>query len=563
MGYNTNIQVYYHKQNEAPIGDHRLAPAPQINITPEFYYANDSIIGYTYTITLNGYANSLRKDLNNEATDSLFSETIDHIGKIREIFNTNGGNLTVKYQNGNNVLVAKGATIKSVSFNESDNKWVNYAPYTIELEFNEVDFIGCDGASPINCSQTIFHTPVQDSNNIVSDALVDMKEYKIKEFKDKWTFTIENDIYQYFGSENNSAMKVSYTLSATGKNYYQGDNTTIPAWQQAKRFVQDRLYRQVLGLINSPVTITNNNISACSATLTPSQIHDNAMGSDLNSLDSFNVFNETISCDTSESDGSFSVTYNAILKYGSQPAMHTFTHNLQTTNDDKYETTATIQGTVKGLITGGFIRNINAGYSLPQNGQFIIASNAGETRYQNALSYLHSNVGDELDLLSGFKSLVGIDTTTLGVKNAVIPKPINYSLEHNYIEGTIGYTASYSSEYERNRLNGFTNISITHKAATEIFQEFIIPGRASGPLIQKLNMYNPRTVSINIDGSNPQNRGCSVYDICNSLPSIPNSLLPLLNQESDSWIKTKDSRTKNTIDGSYSISLEYTCKGRT
>jgi len=568
--YTTNIEVYYHRQDSSPNSGDRIAPAPQINISPEIYYANESIIGYTYNITLNGYANSLRKEVDESNTASSFSGTIDHIGDIRNIFNFNGGNLTIKYQGGSNVLVAKGCTVKSLQFDNSDNKWVNYAPYTVELEFNEVDLIGCSGNSPIACASTIFHAPMQSTNKIVSDNLVDMKKYKIKEFSDKWTFTIEDDIYNTYGTENHKAMRVSYTLSATGKNFYV-NNQTIPAWQQAKLFVQDRLYDQVTGLINSPTTLTSSSsMSACDATVSPTGIHNNESGSDiLSGFDSgLGVYNEVITCDTSESDGTFSITYNATLKYGNAyAAKHTFTHNMQNTNDASPETTITVQGTVQGLTLGGFIKYTNQqDFDLPRNGQFIVPYNGADTRYTNAKNYFSNFVGGTTDLTNNFKSLLGVTGSALAMKNPVsYPTPISYSLDHNYLTGAIDYTATYSSRHQRNLQNSFTNISVTRKDPTEIIQEFIIPGRASGPIIQKLNMYNPRTVSINIDGVDINNKGCSISAACGgtSLPYLPASLSSLVQDMSNSWLKTKDVRSVNKIDGSYSFSLEYMCTSST
>ena len=62
-GYSATTEVYYCKQSESPGSDHRLAPAPTIVISPEIYYANDNVVGYTYNVTLNGYANALRKEV--------------------------------------------------------------------------------------------------------------------------------------------------------------------------------------------------------------------------------------------------------------------------------------------------------------------------------------------------------------------------------------------------------------------------------------------------------------------------------------------------------------------
>jgi hypothetical protein len=161
-GYSTAIEVYYYKQNGGSASSsNRLAPAPTISISPEIYYANDSIIGYTYNVTLTGYANALRKELDAGSVNFGLEATVDHIGDIRSIFSFNGGNLYIKQTSGD-IIVAKGATIKSIQFNPSDNRWVNYAPYTVELEFNEIDFSGCSNNPSIACSSSIFHSPNPD-----------------------------------------------------------------------------------------------------------------------------------------------------------------------------------------------------------------------------------------------------------------------------------------------------------------------------------------------------------------------------------------------------------------
>jgi len=46
-GYTSAVQAFYCKQSDTPGETHRLAPAPIISISPEIYYANDSIVGYT------------------------------------------------------------------------------------------------------------------------------------------------------------------------------------------------------------------------------------------------------------------------------------------------------------------------------------------------------------------------------------------------------------------------------------------------------------------------------------------------------------------------------------
>ena len=115
-GYSTPIEVYYCKGNASPVSGDRIAPAPTITISPEIYYSNDKPNGYTYNITLNGYANALRKELDAGSVDYGLEPTVDHIGDIRQIFNFNGGDLYIKQSN-STIIKAKGATIKNLEFN--------------------------------------------------------------------------------------------------------------------------------------------------------------------------------------------------------------------------------------------------------------------------------------------------------------------------------------------------------------------------------------------------------------------------------------------------------------
>lgn len=587
--FNSLTEIYYCKQTETPGVEHRLVPAPSVTISPEVYYANDSVIGYTYNFTLNGYANSLRKELNADSVDYGADKTVQHIGDIRTIFNTNGGNLYIK-QNDNNIIVAKGATIKNITFNTSSNRWVNYAPFSVELEFNEVDFIGCSNNPTIACNSSFFNASSLSSN------LVDINTYKIKQFNDSWSFTIDNEIYQSYNDIQNNIFKVTYNLSATGKHYYVND-TLVPAWQQAKNFVQDRLYKQVNALINGVLQIGSNNQDGCAGTKTIQTLYDvdnsaprsNGLFTGGNTLKdgssaNYDVYNETISCSTSEAEGTFSITYNAILKKNhpalnpqENAAIHTFTKNVSNSFDaGKTTTTISVQGSIKGLVRGGFIYYSNE-YKLPQNGSFVTLVDSAETKYGNALAYYKAVVGTDTDLRPQFKGSLNITKKELLVSDSECPgeddpdedvPTSSFSLDHNYHEGTIGYSSSYDSQTAKNKKRGYTNISIVRTDPVEIIQEFVVPGRKDGPIIQKLGMKTSRTVSINIDGASEENKECITFcedggfKVCeDTLPKFNIKDFDKLVAENDGWIKTREDYTSNKLDGSFSISLEYTCKG--
>jgi hypothetical protein len=231
----------------------------------------------------------------------------------------------------------------------------------------------------------------------------------------------------------NNVFKVSYTISATGKHYYI-DDKLIPAWQQAKLFVQDRLYTQVKALVNGVLLITPENSDGCSPSKSIDELYDidttGGLTENINTIQNndgsptYEIYNETISCSTSEAEGTFSVTYNAILKRYNlslnpleNAVLHTYTKNTTVSDTNQQEVSITAQGTVQGLVRGGFI-HLNTEYSLPQNGSFITTINSAETKYFNAWNYFIAKIGNKTDLYDSFKmGVLGIDQAELLIKN--------------------------------------------------------------------------------------------------------------------------------------------------
>jgi hypothetical protein len=565
MGYDSEnrSKMYFCIPGTSPGSTNRLVPAPQISINPEIYYSNDTVIGYTYNITLNGYAHALRRDQGDRAPGILSSgieQTFSHMNDIRNIFKGNGGDLYL-YDTGNKlVLQAKGATIKSIKFDESDNKWFNYSPYTIELEFNEIDFLGCNNKTPTPCTGSFFHTDQPKVST--SDNLVDFKKYKLKNFNDKWTISLDNELNtQYY-------FKVTYTISATGKHYYNSSGNLIPAWQQAKKFVQERLYQQIKALIDGAVALSNSGSDdGCAATLTAGGLYQREANETLfqgfgKSGDKYIIYNETINCNTSESAGSFSVTYNAIISAydrnigneNENGSIHTYTRNKsisQPTN--KIVTTVSVQGTVQGLIKGGFIDDPN-GFELPENGQFISAITADQSKYDNALAYYLNNIGGESDLNDSFKNHTDVNSIRQcsGATGRIFP--VSFTLDHNYHEGSVSYSAQYDSNHDSEE---YMTVTITEGDPTPMFNEFVIPFRSEGPLIQLLGCSNPRTLSINIEGAEPSNKNCNPSSIPNNIPYVGTILNQIGPPAGGGWIQTGAQYNNNLTDGSFSINLEY------
>jgi hypothetical protein len=557
------INVYYNSE--------AVEPAPTITYNHELYYSNDSVIGYTYVITLNGFATHIRPE--NQGRSGI-SGNLDQIDAIKNIFSKNGVDLSV-FADGSLILKAKGSTIRSISFAQSENYYNNYVPYTIEIEFNELDITGCEETQVTACNSSIFSI-VADPNNVLTPNLVDIEKYKIKDFNDSWDITIDDSAYDFYSPNTNNVINVQYSITSTGKNYYVNEKL-VPAWHQARFFVQDRLYTQIKGLISSIQNIDN---EGCSPTDTKSELYEiSTTGSGLfqgfqteydtvSFAPNYFVYNESINCTTSEAEGTFSATYSCILKqsYGPNPfqnaAIHTFSVSKSYDQSTSNSANFTVQGQVQGLIRGGMIFHTDQ-FSLPQNGSFLITTDTTRDKYQNARDYYYANVGTDSDIFQQAKQDMDISYVRLLIDRAgYIPNPESFQIDHDYHGGSLNYSATYTTEHAKTILNGFTNISVTRNDPVPVIKEFIIPGRIDGPIIQNIGMRTKRTVSINIDGIK-QDKLCmgDVVDICSYFPSLGNvpGLFEILQDRSGQWVITKKSYVTNAIDGSFSVSLEYLC----
>ena len=567
MSYNPRLKLYYLQGADIASENNRLVPAPQINISPEYYYANDIIIGYTYNITLNGYATSL--DLRSYSGEELgFSDTVRSIQTVKNIFNGNDGTLLALDDSDVFLFQASGINIKSLNFEQSDNNWVNYAQYNIELEANEIQLSDCSGAYPaISCGAI-------PSGIIDSPYLIDMKIYKIKSFNDGWTFGLDDTIYNSYNFNsagfNNEHFNITYTINATGKHYFV-NNKLIPAWEQAKNFCQYRLYDQISNLVDSGISRSDTD-DGCVTLGTLQTIFgsgNNYLLDGLNNAD-YKIFNEKVSCNTSEGEGSFSLTYTAILKrisgdntYNSENTIHTFSTTRDVQDDGKTKvTTISVDGNIQGLIEGGLIKGSGI-LSLPSSGQlFIVASQTGLDKYGQAL-LTYNKIASNNTLNSNFANILDITYATLGVSGSCInpsgtPPQNNFSSTHNYNEGVITYRTSYDSNKACAINDGsYSSVNITFTDSVPTIQEFIIPGRSGGPIIQNVGIDQPKRITINIDGSVGNNNCCLDIEAllesgCEGTPyfsGVPSA-------EIENMILTEN-RYNQSSDGSYSITRSY------
>lgn len=569
MPYNSQLKIYYYNPQTQTLTDTvRFIPMPMVSIEPEPLYANNTLIGYNYNVTLDGYATAL--NLNTYTGGELhFADTMHAVQHIRDLFNENNKTLVIK--DGSEIVVASGGLLQSLSFSETENNWFNYAKYTAQLSFENLFLGDCSSISLLRCEQL-----PSGIEKINSPYLMDMKKYKVKSVQDGWSIDATNINNVGLSGLFNDYLSVSYNVQAVGK-YIVVNGIPRPAWEQAKRYCINRIHQEIdrLNTITFGKVKSTNPNSMCSQTVSA----EGLSGDDLTNLfyllpsGDYKIYNETLESDISESEGSFSLSYKSILKkystdsvFGNVHCIHKITKNRSFSDDGiKKDVKITVNGEIEGLVLGGLFNDPEI-IKISDSGQLMEMGESSGTRYQNALDAYHA-ITAELPDGKGRELLPNIVVSGLEITNRDLsstatnpndkPKKLSHTANHNYTNGTISYVEEYSSENMAGQTGAtVTNATITKKEDIHYIAEFIVPGRSGGPIVQKFSGKSPKTISIAIDGAVPSGLCCEIFgnNVCESgirlPPGIPGTGLA-------GYEITENRYNFNSSDGSFTINRAY------
>lgn len=576
-----------------------LVPSPNISVSLENFYANESIIGYTYNVTLTGYASS-RIDRAGSYGPHI-TNVVGSVAKIQNLFDRvgNGGKLVVMAPgmvgsnpntDGSTMMEFLGARIKSISFSPSQNQWVYYSEYTIELEFNEANFFGCGYQHLKNCSSSMYDGTGVDT---IQDKLVDLGTsspigYKIKSFNDQWNMNLQDEIYDWALVDdslevNNKRYIVEYNVSAVGQHYWDSSGNLFPAWKQAKAFCQDRLVKQINALYtNMAMHYSGPESNFCGSSEDLTNIHQRVPPSIHTTIGAMHIFDEKITFNLSESDGSFSVSYSALVKKAKETCITSAdtTHNISITRGGTHTCgknnqarTATLSGTIQGLVRytneGSIIWPNAEGFRIPDTpGSMVFLPPKPDVKYKwKKAKELLDRFLDECSGAIVCGALCGIvlkcmqppdqeDCKELCFPSC--PRPNSFTVTHNYNLGTIDYNVEFS--YDTNDIaTKRCNITISTEESVPLTAEFTIPGK--GIYYQPLGGCTPRKWTINAEGTvdGYDDSKCadlqSVIGVCGDVPTgcadmiIPPTGALLLSKQ----------KTFNPMDGSFSYNATYAC----
>lgn len=581
--YKPNIEMFYGTVND---NDSKIIPAPNMSIGITYSYANDTIVGYTYNITLNGTITSL--DLRNLTYGDEYDPTeynhrnigslADSIDKTRFLLAQNGNVLHITdAATGTTFFKAKGGILRSFNVGESNNNWTASASFTATIDFNAIDINDVEDCYSSFLDITGF--PTNDKG------IVEINAFKLKAFSDSWSFDFQEETYDvtgrteppsnYYINLDNSHFKLSYQANATGKSYYvysdddTSTSTLIPAWEQAKNFVQYRLYHQVTSLING---VLKTYPSGCGSEdgLNDINIPGNTTSGLLSSLgdSNYSIFNEEISCDSSESQGTFSANYSCIVRRstGGWYSPANCFHTVQKSTTDNNSTGNTVRninltGKITGLMSGGIVRS-NAPVELPAQGKlFIYSDMTGQEKIYNAknlLDRIYNYDNYNRDFYDHFKTALNINFDGLqGLTND--PNPTSFNLTYNYLEGTIDYSVEYSSR--NNCSTSYSLITVDIEDRTKVFVILDIPGSNSCGVVQPLGTFTLKKVNVTIEGYNSNIAiapGQLNFDdlvrcanSCGETPDLPINI--------PGGTITDQTYTLDPFTGKYTINVSYMC----
>lgn len=398
-----------------------IIPAPFCEITKEYLRAGDgSVIGKTYVLTLTNELVAHRGSPSSSGTFGLLNpdENVTNNGRLgailrkqealRELFSVDGLSLEIQSLDGSQPLRCN-PRVRSVSF--AQGSWYTTCPYTITVEADEL------------------YPAIEDDLPFPSAYLTSINESWQLDTED----TPENlNISRHY--------RLTHSVGAVGKLHFDDAGYAMPAWQQARNYVQSRLgFNQTMML-----------------------------SSGVNNLPSYysgynNVRSETIDI----AGGGYSVTEAWLITSGNY--IEDFNISVQG-GANTPRTNVSIQGNIQGLELRDGNLNIMQTKYANASAQFAIASGA-------ALARAQAYSGKTLNI-----------------------EPITTTYAINPVAGNISYTFEYDDRPSR-LITGTKSEVITISNSFEVDAVAVIPvlGRTRGPVLQELSTKNVCERSLNIE----------------------------------------------------------------
>lgn len=373
------------------------------------------------------------------------------------------------------ILDNAGATIvcypRVLSVNFTEGQYITKSEYTIELE---ADYLlrgnFDDEAKYVDAEGTVVGSGDLTTGLTIQSLLEGKDTAFIQDYAESWGLEADDAVGE--SPDNPRSYRISHNLSATGKTVYvpQGvglNDKQVPAWEQARNFVQQRLasnpsgyYPNIAGQIGSGT---------------------------VNLVSSYGGYNHIRTENIDVTAGSYSVSENWLLSSGL--STENFNMSTSTSNSDPF-VTVQIDGSIKGLSSITPDMSGGLGFGNPE----IVARSGA---YSNAIKKYNtiSNSGQfglTSDVYKRANNMVAV---------ALNSQPVSVSLQTNQYTGEIGYSLSFNNR-PTNIISGVIaeSIQVNDTYPGDIFAVIPVLGRQTGPILQYIGGRTEykRDVSINL-----------------------------------------------------------------
>jgi hypothetical protein len=349
-----------------------------------------------------------------------------------------------------------------VDINFTEGIYVDQCQYTVTLEVDTL----LDKDMKVHVDGSLFSGSAVEGQ-LEFDLINDPASAFIQDYSNDWSLEVDDSVGESVGLP--STYRISHSVSATGKTHH-GPGGKLSAWEQARKFVQNRLadsiedYPNVMGQIGSGT---------------------------VNLVAAYGGFNHIRTEQLSESAGSYSVTESWVLASGN--SHESFTLSTSTSVDSPF-VSVTIDGVIKGLSefspsgVGGNDSNLNNGGfdpSTPPSGAYV-----------NALDKYHrvSNSG-----------AFGVGSNIYQRANNIVdmelnPKPLSVGTSTNEYNGEVTYNVQFDDRPSNMiEIALSENISVVDTYPGDVFAIIPVLGRATGPVLQHIGGRTEYRRDVSID----------------------------------------------------------------
>lgn len=433
-------------------------PTPQMNISVEQNRNGDGTpIGSTSTISLEGV-------ICTSGSKAGFQDLLNKEARLRSAFNCDGAVFVVSCSGGTGSSVTPFISglpkITRYSAEKTDNNWTTTIAYNIELQ---VANTGSGCKYPVTSTQNEWNIENIDEFSYVNNPVG------------------ANALRQALNMPHNTGYpiyRVSRTLGAVGLFTPSGVSCPSPCSSGATGTIAvDHAKAWVLNNMNGPLSVSNVIVG-------------------------LELFNFSRSININQGEGSYRITDNFIGVPSGLLNGYTESFSAESSLDNTYLRTVTINGTVKGLepinVSGLYTSGTLGGSGVAGSLSPFVGSGRypNTSKFDKALSGYYSGVKN--NIFNRAQSFIARTGEASGIfrrffsreENQLNPIPVSVVEGFNPMEGSVTYSYVYNNR-PLNLISGSISetLTVNDTFPTQQVAEIFVLGRRLGPILQNLGTY--------------------------------------------------------------------------